>query len=192
MLDIRALLVTMSAGYWFDMIYFPYDSEIARIVAARFIILEGGHMNYTKLMKLMYLLERRSLIEAGSPVVGGRYVAMANGPLISQAYDAIKNNSWNGIQKQGYDVWWSGDDSEVEDYLSEQEERYIEELSHRFRKSDYGELIEYTHRPENCPEWSKCVREGSSSGISLRDIPGCNADELEAYAREMSLFASEE
>lgn len=71
------------------------------MVAARFIINEGGRMNYTK---LMYLLERRSLIENCAPVVGGRYVAMNNGPLISQVYDEVKANAWDGIEQRGYNV----------------------------------------------------------------------------------------
>ncbi len=172
------------------MLCFPYEPDVARIVAARFIINEGGRMNYTKLMKLMYLLERRSLVEDSSPVVGGRYVAMNNGPLISEAYDAVKNNTWQGIERDEYDVVWKGDSAEVEDYLSEREEAHLDELSRFFRIYGYGAMIDYTHDARNCPEWKENYIPDSSSPIPLRSIPGCNAEELEAYAREMSVFAS--
>lgn len=172
------------------MLSFPYEPEVARIVAARFIMNEGGKMNYTKLMKLMYLLERRSLVENSSPVVGGRYVAMDNGPLISEAYDAVKGDAWQGIERDGYDVIWKGSPAETEDYLSEREETMLDELSDFFRKYSYGAMIEYTHDESNCPEWKEHYTPNSSAQIPLRSIPGCDADELEAYAREMSVFAS--
>lgn len=170
------------------MLYFPYNSEVARVVAARFIINEGGRMNYTKLMKLMYLLERRSLMENCAPVVGGRYVAMNHGPLISQVYDDVKANAWDGIELCGYNMVWQGDAADVEDYLSDWEEENIDALSEQFKGQNYSALIDYTHRVDVCPEWGNVARANTSTDIKLRDIPGCNVEELESYAREMTMF----
>ena len=145
-------------------------------------------MNYTKLMKLMYLLERHSLIENCAPVVGGRYVAMNNGPLISQVYDEVKANAWDGIELSGYNVLWQGNAADVEDYLSDWEEENIDALCNRFKGQDFGALIEYTHRDDVCPEWVHVARPDTSTYIRLRDIPGCKVEELESYAREMTMF----
>lgn len=172
------------------MHFFPYNHEAARVVAARFIINEGGSLNYTKLMKLMYLLERKSLVINCAPVVGGRYVAMKNGPLISEAYDAVRADSWEGVKKEGYNVRWQGNNEDVENYLSDQESAMLDELSDFFRSYDYGKMIDYTHDDRNCPEWTTCYVQDTSSPIPLHAISGCDAEELEAYAHEMSIFAS--
>jgi len=47
-------------------------------------------MSYYRLLKLLYFADRRHLQETGRPIIGGRTVAMDQGPLSSQVYDLIR------------------------------------------------------------------------------------------------------
>ena len=55
---------------------FPFDARKATQVAAAFVTREGGELNVMKLIKLIYLLDRLSLIRRGVPVLGGDYFSM--------------------------------------------------------------------------------------------------------------------
>src|SRR4051794_8455100 len=52
--------------------------------------LEGGRIDRLRLLKLLYIADRESLAERGSPIIGGRVSALDNGPLHSDVYDLIK------------------------------------------------------------------------------------------------------
>lgn len=47
-------------------------------------------MNYYRLLKLLYIADRQSVIETGRPIIGGRLVAMKRGPLHSATLDLMQ------------------------------------------------------------------------------------------------------
>ena len=169
------------------MTYFPYNHELARAVAARFIQLEGGIINKMKLMKLMYLLDREAICEDGCAIIGGRYMSFQYGPLVSEELDAANYNRWAGITINGFDLQLSGDDYGF-DLLSEWVEEKIQAVYSKFGKMTQFELSDYTHQKENCPEWVDPTPK-KTEYITLRDIAGDKADEVEALAQELSMFA---
>jgi uncharacterized phage-associated protein len=67
-----------------------FDGRTTTQVAAYFLHKAGGSMNYTKLLKLMYLADRRSWDECEEPITGDRVVAMKNGPVLLGTYHFIK------------------------------------------------------------------------------------------------------
>lgn len=171
------------------MTYFPYNHELARAVAARFIQLEGGVINKMKLMKLMYLLDREAICEDGCAIIGGCYMSFPYGPIVSEELDAANYNAWRGILKSdsGYYLQLNGGDYGF-DLLSEWVEEKIQAVYNKFGKMTQFELSDYTHQKENCPEW-KNPSPKKTEYISLRDIAGDKADEVEALAQELSMFA---
>ena len=54
----------------------------------------GGSMEYIKLIKLMYLVDRAALNERGWPISTDVYVSMAHGPVLSRTYDLIREPPW--------------------------------------------------------------------------------------------------
>ena len=52
-------------------------------------------MEYIKLIKLMYLVDRAALNERGWPISTDVYVSMAHGPVLSRTYDLIREHSVN-------------------------------------------------------------------------------------------------
>jgi uncharacterized phage-associated protein len=46
-------------------------------------------MSFLKLIKLMYLADRRALLEQGRSITFDRYVSMDHGAVLSQTYNLI-------------------------------------------------------------------------------------------------------
>jgi uncharacterized phage-associated protein len=68
---------------------FNFQIEKATETACEFLARAGGQINIMKLVKLIYLLDRSSIDLRGLPVVGGEYLSMRNGPVISEVLDLI-------------------------------------------------------------------------------------------------------
>jgi uncharacterized phage-associated protein len=67
-------------------------------------------MNYYRLLKLLYIADRKSIQDTGRPIIGGRFVAMARGPLHSATLDLMQGKDtcapeWNEqFKTDRYDV----------------------------------------------------------------------------------------
>ena len=133
----------------------------------------GGRMNYMKLMKLLYLADRESLLRRGRPITFDHYVSMKHGPVLSTVLDRINE----GDPPQEHSVWHQFvrrvGDYEVElqdgcpaDRLSDAEEEILLEVFGRFGAMDKWDLVDLLHR--TLQEWTDPGP--SSLPISYRDI----------------------
>ncbi len=75
---------------------FFYDRSKADELAGHLLQHAGGSMPMLKLLKLMYLADRASLIETGFPITGDAIVAMDKGPVLSTTYDRLKGTGGLG------------------------------------------------------------------------------------------------
>ena len=82
-----------------------FQEKKAVAMAARIVANQGGSISHIKLMKLMYLAERKRLAEKGSPITGSRLVNMAKGPVLSEAYDCMKPKRNSHMPSQCGDEW---------------------------------------------------------------------------------------
>ncbi len=133
-------------------------------------------MNYMRLLKLLYLADRRSLKERKAPICGGRVYAMDQGPVISQVLDLIKGNdpasdAWETVVvRKGFDVALRGQHPGVL-RLSRAELRILDEIAEEHRDRDEWELVQWCH--DNLDEYVKNAPkkgEGKRNPISLDDI----------------------
>lgn len=74
----------------------PFNELRATEAAARFLKLWGGPMNYLKLTKLLYLLDREALLRWERPVTTDRCVSVDNGPVVGRIYDLLREKSAPG------------------------------------------------------------------------------------------------
>lgn len=151
------------------MINFQLNPLKATQVAAYFIKNNGKHLNYTKMIKLMYLADREALKKWNWPITGGSYVSMDNGPVLSEVYDWLKGRSENkywmiSVKKQGFDAILIQDPGDGE--LSEAEEKLLNEIDKKFKKYSFGEMIDYCHA--HTKEWED--PSGSSIPIAIEKI----------------------
>jgi uncharacterized phage-associated protein len=138
------------------MIRFNLDKTIQ---AAAYLIKRqpGRRENYTRLLKLLYLADRRSLKERGAPICGDTAYAMERGPVPSRTLDLIGENDpeaskWGQfIETDGYDVRLATDPGNLQ--LSRAEIKVLEVTAREFAAYDEWDLVRWCH--ENLPEYEK-------------------------------------
>lgn len=172
---------------------FIFNERKTAQAAARLLSRHGGAMPYIKLMKLLYLADRRALIDTGYPITGDRMVSMRHGPVLSQVLDFItwgyfdERSIWPRYvsPKDGWDVRLVG--SPDTDELSEYEIEVLDEIDEAFGNLDRWDLVKYTH---TLPEW---VPTQSSLDIDARVIlreAGKSDDEIEEIAAQATSVRS--
>jgi uncharacterized phage-associated protein len=141
---------------WFRTNDMRFDEEKAAQVAAQFLRLRGGRMSYLKLMKMLYMAERASLIRWGYPITGDSFYSMRRGPVLSRVLSLIRNynpeTTWGRYISESdsnYEVSLRQDDPPV-GRLSIAEERLIGEIFAEFGRHTRWDIVELTH---TFPEW---------------------------------------
>ena len=130
-------------------------------VAAMFLRLHKQPMHHLKLMKMLYMADRRSLEQIETTITGDRYVSMEFGPVLSNVYNLIK-----GVYSDANDqaLWSTHISSRCNHKLSlvkdpgngklcEFEENLIRDIYEEYKDYDRFDLAEETHRL--FPEWEK-------------------------------------
>jgi uncharacterized phage-associated protein len=158
----------------------------------------GKRMSHLRLLKLLYIAERKSIKDDGCPLVGGHFVAMNHGPLHDDVYQLIKGEHrrysiWAGhVARVGqHDIVLERDTGV--DELSEYEIRLLNTISEENEHLDDFTLAEFTHEFE---EWRAAweAREGRKANrISLESVVNASRDESDRSAviqalKERALF----
>lgn len=129
-------------------------------------------------MKLLYFVDRESLLECGEPISYDNMVAMPHGMVLSNVYD-LSSGSIKSIDN-GWDSWISDRENHKVslkrsvksasdfDMLSEFDINIINRVIDRYAKYSGFELADMQHNPDICPEWSD--PHGSSFSVSYEDI----------------------
>ena len=146
-----------------------FNVRKAAQVTAFFAIKERGEINVLKLVKLMYLSDRRFMEMYDVPILHDRLVSMPHGPVNSLSYNYISGTEedaeWSAILCDGarHMVGLSLPElSEADlDELSRAEVRVLQAIWDELGHMDRFALRDYTH--ENCPEWED--PHGSSATI---------------------------
>lgn len=124
----------------------------------------GRRMNYMRLLKLLYIVERELLAQNALSLTGDRPVAMQRGPVLSQTYDLILGKGegagdWaKHIATQHYDVVMTIDPGHG--LLSNAILAKLEEVSKRYEDMDEWDMVEETHKLD---EWRKNFPAGGKS-----------------------------
>ena len=134
----------------------------------------GGRLNCAKLVKLMYLADRKAIDERCIPITGDDYCAVATGPVLVRlsalaegSADPDIQGRWDALfKREGDDL--IGLKELPRDWLSDFELGILDETCSRFGGMSAAELSEWTHNPENCPEWQ--APQGKRESIELEDI----------------------
>ena len=136
-----------------------FDEKKTTQIAGMLLRLRGTkRMHYLKLMKLMYLIDRASLLRWGWSMTGDKYVSMVHGLVLSNTLNLI-------TQERFGKSYWKDHVSaplgeyEVElrqepedDELSQAEIDLIEEVYKQFGHKNRWRLRDYTHQlPEYVP-----------------------------------------
>lgn len=153
-----------------------FEEKRAAQVAAVFLDKAGGTLPLLKLMKLMYLADRRSMDLHGQPITFDSMVSMPQGPVLSMTL-----NYANGAIESGEEGWedWISDRAghdvalkrtgfhrdDLMD-LSDADLAVIEDTWNRFGHMSKWQLRDYTHN--HLGEWRD--PHGSSTPIAFEDV----------------------
>jgi uncharacterized phage-associated protein len=144
-------------------------------IAAFFARKEGGAINLLKLVKLIYLANRRAMEKYDYPLIDDYLVSMDQGPVNSTVYDYM-----NGVRQEredweefvtgrtGYTVGLRHRALSTKDLdeLSDADLGILNKIWDRFGRLDEWALVKYTHR--HCPEWED--PHGTSLGIPYERV----------------------
>jgi uncharacterized phage-associated protein len=177
----------------------PFNEVKTTQAASRFLQLAGGTLNYMVLIKLLYMLDRASLLKWGRPVTFDEYYSMKHGPVLSEVHDLITEET-----PPYQHTYWSEHISDPSDRsvrlrsdaggdaLSEAEEELIQSVFKEYESylEKPFDLVDLLHK--TLPEW-KVVNSGRVS-LPHRDIlmaGNKSVEEVEAIEQELASLASD-
>jgi Protein of unknown function (DUF4065) len=149
---------------------FPNQGKKSTQAVARLIEKSGGPTDYLRISKLIYLADRRSILERGQPIVGGHYFSMFKGPTISEFMDLVNQRSesqWREMiaPRQGNNLSLQGNPNFSA--LSQAELFILDAVVKEFADTDTENLVIWCHR--NCPEYEE-VAIGNRKPIDVESI----------------------
>jgi uncharacterized phage-associated protein len=108
---------------------FPYNPRKATQAVAELVRLNGGSIDLWRMLKLVYLFDRESLLQTGAPITGDELNSLPFGPTPSRIYDNTKSHRPHRFK----DAIWR-------DYLTESSENTVRLLNAEF---DSDELSQF-------------------------------------------------
>lgn len=132
-------------------------NEAKAAEAIAFLLEKSGRtMEILKLMKLIYLVERRSYEQFGEPIIGDTPYSFEHGPVLSRVYDLAKQGSkatskhWSSYMAQSQDYYVNlkaAVEVKPDDLLnlSDSDIEILESIWAEFGHKTGNELRAYTH-----------------------------------------------
>ena len=147
-------------------IEFRFRFDKALQAAGMFLRLNGGCMNYMKLLKLLYLADRESLGIDGDTITGDSVRAMPRGPVLSTIYNLIRHKDSQSVRwhryigrGENYAVFLAEDPGTLD--LCRFEKEIIEKIYSQYKDEHAHDLVDLTH---TLPEWRKYEKRLTASG----------------------------
>ncbi len=172
-----------------------FDEGKTTQAAALFLKFRGGQMSYMKLIKLLYLADRTSLLRFGKPITMDRWYSMKHGPVLSTVLNLITDPSqvdssgpWSHFISPPLGDWEVRLITEEvpNDRLSPAEEKLLAEIYEKFGRYNRWDLVEVLHQGQVAPEWKKPIG-GGRIPITLHEVLSTELDSDEAELAENEL-----
>ena len=154
------------------MIRFAFNIIKATQTASYLLSLNGGKLNYTKLIKLLFIADRRAIEKWNNVITTDTHFIMDCGQIGTNVYNEIKNE--NDLKSDDYwHQFIAKDDFDVcliknpgTDFLSKREMDELASIDKEFKKYSYGKMIDYCH--DHFSEWHD--PKGSSEYLPIETI----------------------
>ena len=162
------------------------------VQCAGVVLRDYGPMERLRLLKILYVANRRKLAETGIPLLGGRLSALDHGPLHSEVYDAIKGHgddaAWNAaFENVGQRVRQRDGVAVPRDRLSPYEVDLLNEVRDWAEGFSVWDLSDYTHE---FAEWQANRPPAKSSRPihveELLEAVGMTAEEAEGIVSDQA------
>ena len=134
---------------------FVFDERRAAQAAARLLDQHGGTMPWLKLVKLLYLADRASLVEGGWPITGDRFVSVRHGPALARVLELITDDCpagdsiWHGyVARKRFDAFLVGPPDSK--HLSDVDRDVLDSVFETYCCLKEWDVVARTHA---LPEW---------------------------------------
>lgn len=149
-----------------------YREDRATQAAARLLHKSSDRMSHMKLIKLLYLADRRAILQWGRPITFDSYFSLPHGPVLSFTLDRINTEPdptspsyWHCYISERHDHEVQLNQPTPSDQLSPAEEALLDDIWAEFGHMTQWQLRDYSH---TLPEWQD--PQGSAIRIQVRDI----------------------
>lgn len=158
---------------------FPFDVVRAREAAAYCLDRVPEHARTRfHLLKLLYLAEREAFARSGRPICGGWYVAMKDGPVMSEVYECMKGGAdlayqseWDPYIASVADFGLQVRDEPPRKRLSRADREILDRVVRDHGQKTWKQLWEFVHSPANVPEYrDPVVRGRKRADIQLGEL----------------------
>jgi uncharacterized phage-associated protein len=157
-----------------------FNQEKATEAAIHLVNLRGGKMHHLKLVKLMYLADRKALLEIGKSISSDRHVSMAHGPvgssflrIISATPIGLTAERSSAFEQSFFrpskiEIQLQPTIKSKQQKLSDRERKILDEVFEEFGHMNRWKIVEITH---GYPEWADPEKEELNAiPIPPRDI----------------------
>ena len=132
--------------------------DLGQTMSAIYYILKhvSGPVDFKKLLKLLYMADRQSVLETGIPITGDDLVAMPKGPVLKSVYALLTDET--APNRDLFTTFFSAEDNSIQlkkeftyDWLSPFTENILDTICREYGNGSDDELSEMTH---HLPEWN--------------------------------------
>ena len=117
-----------------------------------------GAIDVLKVIKMLYLADRRALVEWHRPITGDQFWSLANGPVVSRTYDLIRGQSWRsrdgrlagGLQPAKRGLSFTKEQAKHKTPFLEGKRRPFKMRTNKSNPLTTGQVIDLVHK---LPEW---------------------------------------
>ncbi len=162
------------------MLSFRFDIKKIIQIVNYLLKINGGSINYTKLVKLLYIADKEFLRKWDYTITGDSYASLYRGPILSEVYDLLKGKNEDEIKQlywdnlfytAGYDLHLVQKNNNLPiDRLCDAEIETLVKVDTEFKDKDYSYLIEHTHDKNLFPEVKWEEAKDSSINLPVEDI----------------------
>ena len=132
---------------------FFYNPRKGAQSAAYVVRLNGGQMDIYALIKILYLSDRKALVQRGRPITGDAMVSMPYGPVLSRIYDdskspeEIQNDYWReSFTARENNLVSLRQENPPTDELSQYERDILKETYESYHQYNFGQLRDLVDR----------------------------------------------
>jgi hypothetical protein len=139
-------------------ISFTFNSRKAAQAACRLLNRHRGDLTLGEVIKLLYFVDRESLVRTGRPVTGDRMISMEHGTMLSRSYALVEGRDPDPRATEVWDAYVSepgeghvvhslrADDLETYEALSDWELDLIDEIEAKLGDDGFSGLREKGHK----------------------------------------------
>lgn len=159
-----------------------------------------GVLNYTKLIKILYLADRKSMEKTGYSITGDSYVSMKDGPVLSDLYNLIKNRFNDKVTQYYWNSKFQTDYFDIHllvpfipsGKLNNSEIEILDSIDSEFHNKSYSQMIDFVHNPKNCPEWKNTQSSIPISETEILKNIGFSENDIKVIEEEKNFYKEED